>query len=550
MNLVGVLITALLMQQPQGGTIEGTVVNVGTTQPVARALVQVVGATKAASYVVETGADGKFQFQNLPRGQYQIKVSRTGYMDGAFGQRSPNGQSRSIPIEAGQVLRDVRVTMIPLGAISGRLYDDRGEPIANVNVQALKYSYQNGQASLKAVKSALTNDRGEYRLFWLPPGEYYVSAIASNWQVNVMLQVVLREGPTGPVAINGPLGADLRPVDTYAPVYYPGTPEVRAATLVGVRAGADVAGIDFTLVRVVPRKIRGTVVDGTTGRAAKSNSLILVPRNGSITGPAPVRPKADGTFEIQEILPGPYFLIATSAGGDSRVAGGRVALDVANADLDGITVPLFPGIDIPATIDGLRGTPPAELYPSIALKDETPFPRTTAWGTASFKNAREFTVEDVIEGDYHLQIMDIPTGTYVKSARFGAVDVLNDSIHVDSRTSERLEIVLGTDVGTLEGTVADRARNPVANASIALLPFNVRYDRPDLYRKASTDQSGRFQLRDVAPGEYMIFTWEDVDESVWRDPEFIRRNEAAGRRVRVGPNSRDTLELTAIPLSF
>src|ERR1041384_3498241 len=94
MSLSAILITTFLIQQPQPASIEGTVVQIGTMQPIARAVVQVIG-DKSALYTMETGVDGKFQFQNLPRGQYQIRVSRTGCMDGVFGQRGPNGRGRS-----------------------------------------------------------------------------------------------------------------------------------------------------------------------------------------------------------------------------------------------------------------------------------------------------------------------------------------------------------------------------------------------------------------------------------------------------------------------
>src|ERR1041385_1242532 len=114
------------------------------------------------------------------------------------------------------------------------------------------------------MKSALTTDRGEYRLFWLPPGEYYVSTIASTARVNELLQIALVGGvaPTGP-----------KPVETYAPVYYPGTTDAQAATQVKVRPGGDLGGIDFTLVRVIPRKIRGVVVDAATGQPVKSANV-------------------------------------------------------------------------------------------------------------------------------------------------------------------------------------------------------------------------------------------------------------------------------------
>jgi hypothetical protein len=177
------------------------------------------------------------------------------------------------------------------------------------------------------------------------------------------------------------------------------------------------------------------------------------------------------------------------------------------------------------------------LYPSIVLKNEVTYGRG-ATSSASFKNPGEFSFDNVVEGDYRLQITDLPSGMYVKSARFGAVDALNDVLHVEPRTTERLAVVLGSDGGQLEGTATDRNRIPTPNASIVLVPLNAP-QRADLYKKVTADESGRFQVRDIPPGDYLIFAWEDVDESVWRDPNFIRRNEAAGRRVHISANNRD-----------
>jgi len=550
MVVLFILVAALLAQQPQPASVEGTIVQLGTNQPIARAVVQVIG-DRPEPYTMETGADGKFQFPNLARGQYQIRVSRTGYMDGAFGQRGPNGRGRSLPLEAGQAIKDIRITMVPFAAISGRVYDDRGEPIANVNIRALKYSYQNGQVSLTSVKSVLTNDRGEYRLFWLPPGEYYVSAIASTSKVTAMLETVLAQGATIPVVIDHPPHMSPSTGEIYAPIYYPGTPDARTATELELRPGVDLSGIDFSLARVIPRKVRGIVVDGATGQPIKAGSLLLVPRNLSMTGLVPSRPTGDGTFEIEDVYPGSYFLVAMTnvSGGNSRLAGGRAPLEIGNSDLQGIVVVVSPSIDIAATIEGLRAAPPAGLYPSIALRNESMLTGRAATAYGSFKNAAEFSIDNVIEGDYRLQITDVPSGMYVKSARFGAVDALNDTLHVDSRTTERLAVVLGSDGGQVEGTVTDRNRMPSPNASIVLVPINMQ-QRADLYKKATADESGRFQFRDIPPGDYLVFAWEDVDESVWRDPNFIRRNEASGRRVHIGSNSRETIEVAAIPFSF
>jgi carboxypeptidase family protein len=148
MSVLGILFAVVLSQQPQSASIEGTVVQWGSSQPVDKALVEVSGENGRDSSAVTTGADGRFEFRNLAPGNYRIKVSRNGYMGGAYGQRGPNGPGRVLSVNAGQAANDLRIAIVALGAITGRVYDGSGEPAANITVQALKYSYANGQRTL------------------------------------------------------------------------------------------------------------------------------------------------------------------------------------------------------------------------------------------------------------------------------------------------------------------------------------------------------------------------------------------------------------------
>jgi hypothetical protein len=132
MNVLGILIVALLAQQPRPSSIEGIAVKAGTSEPIAKAVVEL------------TGNNGQ----------------PNGYLDGVYGQRGPNGSGRALAIDGGQTLKDIRLAMTALGAMSGRVYDNSGEPLANVQVRALKYSYADGRRTLTLVKTDETGDRG------------------------------------------------------------------------------------------------------------------------------------------------------------------------------------------------------------------------------------------------------------------------------------------------------------------------------------------------------------------------------------------------------
>ena len=219
-----------------------------------------------------------------------------------------------------------------------------------------------------------------------------------------------------------------------------------------------------------------------------------------------------------------------------------------------VTLDLKPSIDIAGrvTVQGLRSGAQLDAHPIVDLLAPGSQPGTQGINDfADFHGNEAFDFTEVVEGDYVLLIEDVPKNTYLRSARFGSEDVLADgSMHIDSRVTSTLEIVLGADGGTVTGSVVDTRRQPAANVSVTLIPDEGRRNRTDLYKTISTDAVGRFTLQAVAPGVYTVFAWEDVDPANLHDPDFIRRFETQGRPIHVNENATESVELIAIPDAY
>src|SRR5439155_19091485 len=109
-------------------------------------------------------------------------------------QRGVLGRGVTIPISDGQNMTGIQLAMAPTGGISGTVRDRDAEPLAFARVQVMEPFYQDGQRRLYILQVAQTDDRGEYRFYWLPPGQYYLAAVPEDTRRR---QVVSVQPPPG-----------------------------------------------------------------------------------------------------------------------------------------------------------------------------------------------------------------------------------------------------------------------------------------------------------------------------------------------------------------
>jgi hypothetical protein len=587
--LIALLTQNAAAQSASPGAIQGTVVKSGTSEALSKATVelraddgraplpaipQLLALDAAPLLTTTTEADGRFVFRNVRPGRYRLVTNRPGYV------RRP----MSVTVTAGRT-EEVQLVMTATGAISGRVYGQNGEPLGNIDVSALKPTYQNGRRVLTAVQSVRTNDRGEYRLFWLTPGRYVVRATHPWAETDLMAMFspgarigsgmessnIGGAGPgpnaihavrsTGdPVLFDAFASNDTNPgADRYVPVYFPGTSDDQGASAIELRAGADTGGIDVPVTPVRERHVRGVVVNGATGQIAQyaglskvqTDPLMARPGGGpdgglSRNGVPPIDP--DGSFDVT-LLPGRHTLSGTAGTGV-----GYVTIEVRDADIDGVRIIAMPQFDIAGRIvsDGPLDTT-ALANARISLRRELPVSMTST--SYSVPRADGTFVVSATPGDYRVNFapllnlvllpgpfLTVPPGlanAYVKSITLGDIDVLTYGVHFDRPPASPLEIVIGTSPGVVDGTVANDSQAAPAGTTVVLIP-NAR-NRFDLLKTAPTDPSGRFHFDRVPPGEYKLFAWDDAADGAWQDPDFMRTYEDRGTPVRVREGGKESI---------
>ncbi len=510
---------------PDECLIEGVVMSSTDGQPLKRAVVMAQRiAPNETQHYARTDATGRFSLANLTPGEYNMWVNRNGYLAMGYGQTTPNGPGKTITLRPGEQRRDVVFHLTPMGSITGHVHDEDQDPIVGAGVQVLQTMYVNGHRRMNQTMGASTDDAGQYRISQLPPGKYYLSATY-----------------TESFPIDGERAG-------YIPVYYPNSDDLSNAVPIQIHAGDQLTDIDFRIIPVPAVTIRGQVVN-VTGRGFRQGINVSLMRQGAggtyFQGNTFVN-QQQGTFELRDVPPGSYVLTA-GQWDHGRQYSGRQMLTVGNGDTNGVTLALGPGSELTGRIH-VESDPPGDKL-NLANMQVYLEPRDDMQNGAQpgqVDKAGSFSLKNVPDGPYNVNVTALPSDFYLKAARFGSTDVLEGGLSCDQANSPgNLDLVISGDGGRIEGIVThdDKA---FPGATVTLVPDVNQRNQERLYSTALSDSNGHFALQGIPPGNYSLFAWEQIDNGAYMDPEFLRSYEDRGKAVEVDPRSRMTVNLDLI----
>jgi hypothetical protein len=514
-------------------SIAGIVVKLAGSEPVGKASVHLQSMedrTRAVSTV--TNAGGRFELKGIDPGRYRLTVSRVGFVTQEYGQRKTDDPGAVLSLRPGQELKDLLFRLVPSGVIAGRIFDEDGEPLPSVNVTAAREVYSDGKRALAMGATVETNDLGEYRLFGLSPGRYFVSAVYPRWSR---------------FAGNEDSGGSESDQQGYAKMYYPGTADAGKAISIDLKGGEEVPSIEILLRKVLTYRIRGRVYNQITHKPGTGTNVLLMPktnrREWDSVQPANVE-KQDGSFDVPEVLPGSYVLTAFWFD-EGKIYSTRMPVEVGNADLDGVAVTIAPGMNITGQIiwDGK----PALEKDELTVRPKPVDLNLGFQGSARVTQGNFFTLKDIGEGTYHAEVAGESKDCYIKDVQYGASSALEDGFKVVRGAPVALEITISSHGARVQGAVTDADGLPAVGVWVVLVPEEKYRAQHRLFKTLSTDQYGHFDLRGISPGEYKLFSWEEVEMGAWEDSEFLKPFEEKGGKIALQEGDQKMLNLVTIP---
>jgi len=503
--------------------LKGVVVNAAGGEPLRKAIVSLcqAGGSSGCTGAV-TDATGQFELKVDQPGRYLLSAACTGYITQQYGQRKPGGSGEILDLSPGQKLSGLSIRLIPAAAIYGNVYDENGAPVANVAVSELHVDYAGGRRQLRAGASALTNDRGEYRLWGLNPGIHFILA-----EYNLQRLANIR--------------ADIG----YLPTFYPSVLDAAHAAPIVVQGGDEYSGASIDLQPARTVRVRGRIFGG-----GSNVQVFLLLRDitafGDLVPPVYAQVR-DGEYQLFNVTPGAYYLYAFGRDMNGQMVN-RALVQVTDTDLDHVDLILQQAFKLSGTVsvEGFSGPhpqPPVQIILSPRkgriMLGQTPSTWTTPDGSFEF--------ETVYPGDYDLEVGDLGGSYYLESARLAGYDVLESGISTEFRQrGGRMNIHIGRNGATVDGVVS-KDEQPYSGATVVLVPDPPDRDRMYLYKLTATDHAGRFRMEGVPPGDYKAFAWESVEHAAYSSSEFLQPFELRGESAHVREGSHVTVYLNLIP---
>jgi hypothetical protein len=517
---------AAAQQAPLKASIEGKVAD-ASGQPTIRVSLSLLRDGVAtplagrpdAGPTAQSDKDGKFTFTSLDPGRYRVFAEKNGLLRQAYGAKPGSTEGTVLNLTAGETMKDISIEMIPMGSISGRILDDHGDPLRAI-VELYRRGYTQGRWGFARVFARSNEPDGSFAIFDLAPGDYYARVSPLNVAVE----------PGGSTK------------DGYLGTFYGGATDVNQATPIQVYAGGALTGMDIRVARGPYSRVRGRV----EGPNPPQRVILLSKDPLGATVPSSVTVAVDGTFDFPGAPRGEYRLAAMTSLGKGVVESyGWIDLEVGSRAVEGVVLVVQPRFDLPGRVV-IAGDDPRAIPSGLGVRLASEVP-TNAGSNGPVGVDGSFIVPRVAQVKYQVSLSSIPAGMYLAEMRIGQQDVLSAGLDfTGGGPGDALRITLKRTPGELSGVVQTEDGKTRAGAIVTLVPEPAPLNQSYLFRKATADQNGQFDIKDVAPSEFRAYAWDELPPGAEFDAELLKAFRAHSAAITVVENGRQAVALQLI----
>lgn len=506
--------------------IRGAVRDKVTGAPVRGATVILTEVRGEERLAAGTADDGTFRFPEVEPGRYHLMAEASGYLQAWWGQGTAERQP--LVLQPGQRITDATIRLMPAGSISGRVEDETGRPVADVEVRPIVADEQAGRPDYGA-RCSITDDRGEYRCHGMSPGRYFLSARPPE---SLSRRAAL---PSSAAAAAKPGAPRL----AYVPMYLPGVIGTGEATAIEMTPGLQLSGMNVRLVRTPVVTLRGRVVDEGANEPPRDPAMVFARwMDSPLRNTQPSRMRDDGRYEFATLSPGRYEVRATAGAKKVRT---EITLDGATPEVEleltlrtGVTVSgrVIPRPDVGCHQFGFRNSFGIE----VTLESSPP-------GGESFNGKPgddgSFRIENVIPGEYLAQLLDIESRCFAREAALNGRSLPENRMEVPAGGLSGLQITPGA-AGWVKGTVLDAEGRPVSGAAVVCVGKDGGGQPKPICTRVTTDQDGNFEMLSLIPGKVRLLALTG-----WRGGSLPADSDSRYKEIEIKENEEARVELKA-----
>jgi hypothetical protein len=523
--VLNVLLALLLLPGFQAGTgrIEGSVTIEGTLTPIPDIRVTLKSALTSPEIQTTTDDLGHFSFKDVPQGSYYLSMGR----GGGYVRSYKSADTTPVTVLAGQTASP-NLTLARTGSIKGRVTRPDGSPVADIVVLAHPSTYTRDQVWLGAstaygVSEGRTNAQGEYEINSVTPMEYYVLT-GDTYSPNAIhpsnaLPVIVGSGATAIADIQVQTVARHRVSGQVMPeLFAQETSQLYAVYLLykDTRVRDDVPRDDIAS----PSRLSSTEFQPETNVETSINGL---------------------QFEMRNIRPGAYDVIAVMSSKAQFPYRGIASVDVIDRDVDNVQVTVRPGVTI--TGNGQFWLSAIGTSPGLGYSPREAEPAPTVAPVRSMQPV--FELRGVPPGRYSVNLSN---GAVIGDIKQDGKSIGASGLVVGDTAPAPLEISILPSAGSIGGRVQGKDSREAQYAWVSLVPSEPQRDNRYLYRGVRADADGRFSITNVAPGQYKLFTFDEIPYNAGVNATFVSRYESFGVPVAIEEGRQMIINPSVIPL--